>query len=63
MAGLVGSWLHVLLDLFLYADMSLAVFVSNPFLGVLGVSEVYGLCATGFLAGVTLLFWTARRFS
>jgi len=53
----------VLLDSFLYADMSLIVFGGNPFLGVLGVLDVYGLCAAGFLAGVVLLFWRIRPLS
>ncbi len=62
-AGIVGSWIHVLLDSFLYADMSLVVFRANPFLTVLGAPEVYGLCAAGFLAGSVLLVWRVRRLS
>jgi len=60
LAGVAGSWLHVLLDSFLYADMSLVVFGRNPFLGVLGMSDVYGFCVFGFLAGAALLFWRIR---
>lgn len=61
LAGVVGSWVHVLLDSFLYTDMPLVVFSGNPFLGTLGVLEVYGLCAFALLAGAALLPWRARR--
>jgi hypothetical protein len=63
LAGVAGSWSHVLLDSFLYGDMSLVVFGRNPFLGALGALEVYGLCAAGFLAGAALFLWRIRPLS
>jgi len=44
-AGLIGTYSHVLLDSFLYAEMNpLYPFIGNPFVGALSFGLVYNLC-------------------
>ena len=44
-AAFIGTYSHVLLDSFLYAEMNpFFPLLGNPFLGFLGVGVVYNLC-------------------
>lgn len=52
-AGLLGVWLHVFLDSFLYSDMKPFVpWETNPLLGMVPTAVIYGLCTAFFLLGV-----------
>jgi len=45
-AGVLGGWLHVLFDAVLYAEMNpFFPLNGNPFLGLMGYSTMYLLCA------------------
>lgn len=45
LASLIGTYSHVLLDSFLYAEMNpFLPLLGNPFLGLLGFGFVYSLC-------------------
>lgn len=53
-AGVVGVWLHVVLDAILYTDVHpFAPFTdANPFLGLVPSSVVYGGCAVAAVLGL-----------
>ena len=57
LSSLLGVYVHIFLDAFLYPEMSLAwPFANwNPFFGAIGSFEIYGFCAAAFLAGAALL--------
>ncbi len=58
LAGVAGTWLHVLLDSFLWADMQpFYPFPGNPFLGTVGFDAVHGFTiATAVLAAPLYLY-------
>jgi membrane-bound metal-dependent hydrolase YbcI (DUF457 family) len=50
--SIIGTWVHVLLDSFLYTEMSpLWTAGGNPFYGMPGSFSVYLLCIACFIAG------------
>lgn len=58
--GIVGTWLHIILDAILYADMSpLAPLSGNPALGVVSVGTVYLCCIIAGVTGVGLYMLSA----
>jgi len=59
--ALLGVWLHVILDSFLYTDIR-PLFPSdwNPLYGLLSTLEVYSFCVLVFLVGV--LLYLSRKF-
>lgn len=60
-AGLVGTYSHVLLDSFLYAEMNpFYPLMGNPFLGIIVSSVVYNFCIFAGFAG--LLLYVIRVF-
>lgn len=59
-SSLAGVYSHVLLDSFLYEEMTPLYPLSvNPVLGVVSAGLVYGICALSFLLGLGLL---VRRY-
>ncbi len=53
--ALIGVWLHILLDAFLYSDMfPLWPNLTNPFLGMFSNSIIYNFCVLCFLIGGVL---------
>lgn len=55
LAGLGGVWVHVLLDSFLYIDITpFAPIETNPLLGYFSSSTVYLFCTVAFILGLVL---------
>lgn len=53
--AVLGVWLHILLDAFLYKDMSpFWPFAGNGLYGIFGNSSVYSFCIAGFFIGAAL---------
>jgi len=54
--AVIGSWIHVILDAFIYSDMSFYLLNQNIFLGGLSTVQVYAFCIfTGVLGFLILL--------
>jgi membrane-bound metal-dependent hydrolase YbcI (DUF457 family) len=54
-ACLIGTYSHVFLDSFIYAEMNpFYPLLGNPFLGIIGSSLVYSFCTFAGLVGVLL---------
>ncbi|MCD4740633.1 metal-dependent hydrolase [archaeon] len=50
--ALVGVWVHIALDAFLYSELALFwPFPGNPLAGMVGSGAVYGFCVFGFVVG------------
>lgn len=50
--ALVGVWVHIALDAFLYSEMALLwPFPGNPLAGMVSNGLVYGFCVLGFVVG------------
>ncbi len=68
-ASLIGVWGHVLLDSFLYSEMSLIYpWQWNPLLGLLSYGVIFNVCLISFplavivyLLRVTLMAWVRNR--
>ena len=63
--ALIGVWVHIILDAFLYPEMHpfWPVKGNTLLLGVLSSSTVYGLCVVGFLVGGLIYVWKLIRHS
>ncbi|PKP52050.1 MAG: hydrolase [Candidatus Altiarchaeales archaeon HGW-Altiarchaeales-3] len=57
--ALIGVWVHILLDAFLYPEIHpfWPVEGNTRLLGVMSSPMVYGLCTAGFLIGGLLYVW------
>ncbi|ODS35633.1 MAG: hypothetical protein A7316_00730 [Candidatus Altiarchaeales archaeon WOR_SM1_86-2] len=63
--ALIGAWVHIILDAFLYPEIHpfWPVEGNTLLLGVLSSSTVYGLCVVGFLIGGLIYVWKLIRHS
>jgi membrane-bound metal-dependent hydrolase YbcI (DUF457 family) len=58
LSGVLGAWLHVLLDAPLYADIRpFYPFQANPLYGCVSMNAVYGFCAACFVVAFIIYIW------
>ncbi|MCK4634805.1 MAG: hypothetical protein KAT37_02940 [Candidatus Aenigmarchaeota archaeon] len=58
--SLLGVWVHIILDTFLYPEMHPFWPVpGNPLVGIVGSNAVYGFCIAGFIIGGAILLFKA----
>ncbi|NPE28002.1 hypothetical protein HNV12_08510 [Methanococcoides sp. SA1] len=56
LGSLIGAWSHVFLDSFLYTDIiPFWPLMSNPLLGAIGSTDIYGLCVLSGVAGLGII--------
>ncbi|MGV9168419.1 MAG: hypothetical protein ACOC38_00570 [Promethearchaeia archaeon] len=56
--SLFGTYLHVLLDAFLYAEMNpFFPLLGNPLYGLVSASGIYTFCTIGFLIGILVFLF------
>ena len=56
-SALLGAWLHVIFDSFLYGDM-MPFYPSknNPFIKLFSLRDIYAFCEWSFIVGIILYF-------
>ncbi len=62
LAGVLGSWFHIILDAPLYADIKpFYPYKLNPFYGLLSDTTMYLLCSFLFLPALLCYFYVVRN--
>ena len=62
LSGLLGIWLHVFIDSFLYPEMNpFWPMIGNPFFATIRFSRIFWLCEASLIAAVIIYGWLAFR--
>ena len=62
LSGLLGIWLHVFIDSFLYPEMNpFFPIMGNPFHATVHYSRVFSICEASLIAAVVIYGWLAVR--
>jgi membrane-bound metal-dependent hydrolase YbcI (DUF457 family) len=61
-SGMLGIWLHVFIDSFLYQEINpFFPIMGNPFHAIVRYSRVYSICEASLIAAVVIYVWLVFR--
>ncbi len=61
-SGMLGIWLHVFIDSFLYREMNpFFPVIGNPLYGLVSDSRIYSVCGVFLIAAVVIFGWLIFR--